>query len=177
MGALRSEFSDYKETDERVVDLRSARSNETLRSILRAPKNCEVNDIEAVATLLSKASNEIDEVRRRNKEIEDSASRIIFQFKKEASEAKDRAENLRNEVHELKDEIEKIHFQAKTRVQELELALRTLRLDLESITQERDQATRLLEHLRFQITDLLAETPRAAWPNRQTASSADDDAG
>jgi predicted nucleic acid-binding Zn-ribbon protein len=176
MGALRSEFSDHKETDGRVVDLRGASSNETLRSILKHPRNYEVNDIEAVVTLLSKASNEIDEVHRRNKEIESSASRIIFQFKKEASEAKDRAENLRNEVDELKDENEKTRSEAKVRVQELESALKTLRLDLERIAQERDQATRWLEHVRSQITDLLSEAPRTARPNKQRASFADNDA-
>ena len=177
MSALRREFSEYKDTDGRVVELRSASEmNETLRSILRPSKNAEINDIEAVAALLSKASNAIDEVHRRNKEIEASASNIIVKFKKEASEAKDRAETIQGELDELKDENEKIHSEAKIRVRELELALRTLSLDLERIAQERDQAMRWLEHFRSQVANLLTEAPRTARPNKQRASSVPFDA-
>jgi chromosome segregation ATPase len=160
MSALRREFSEYMDTDGRVVELRSvAEMNDTLR-FLRAPKNNEVNDIEAVATLLSKASTAIDEVHRRNKEIENSASKIIVQFKKEATEAKDNAVRLQEEIDALKKETEEIHFDAKSRVCELESALRTQSLALESVTQERDQAIRWLEHFRSHVTDLLADAPR-----------------
>jgi DNA repair exonuclease SbcCD ATPase subunit len=177
VNALRTDYRDYEETDDKVVEFRSAvEANNTLRSIFGTPKNAEFNDIEAVATLLSRASNAIDEVRRQNKDIETSASAIIVKFKKQALEAKDKAEILHDEIDGLKRQNDNIRCQAKVRIGELESALKTLRSDLERITQERDKAMHWLENFRSQVADLLTEAPPTVRPNWQTASSTPYDA-
>jgi archaellum component FlaC len=147
MNELRRVFSEYKETDERVVEFKSgADMNDPLQSILRSSQNNDVNYVESVAAIISKATNAIVEVHRRNKEIENSASKLIAQLKKEASEAKNSAEKLHEEIDALKKANEGISAEAKSRARELESAIRTQCVALESMTQERDQSssTRLL---------------------------------
>jgi archaellum component FlaC len=167
MNELRRVFREYKETDERVVEFKSvADMNDPLQSILSPSQNNDVTYVESVAAIISKATNAIVEVHRRNKEIENSASKLIAQLKKEASEAKNSAEKLHEEIDALKKANEGISAEAKSRARELESAIRTQCVALESMTQERDQAVRWMENFRSQVTNLLADAPRTARPNR-----------
>jgi DNA repair exonuclease SbcCD ATPase subunit len=165
MGALRRDYAGAHDAAERVVNLKStSERHDALRSILAPSRNQETNDISAVASLLAKASGEIDEVHRRNKEIEAAASKVVAQFKRDAAEAKDRADKLQDEIERLRAENDEILSSAENQIANLKAELRRQSHDVKAMSQERDQAMDRLEEFRSRVASLINEAPRDAPP-------------